>query len=70
MTTERKDKITYDFLRNKIFINKKLIYKTNTSSIENFFTSRNDNKQKKQIESLIFHKRIFQFKKKMLEELA
>lgn len=70
LTTERKDKITYDFLRNKIFINKKLIYKTNTSSIENFFTSRNDNKQKKQIESLIFHKRIFQFKKKMLEELA
>jgi len=70
LTTDTKDKITYDFLRNKIFINKKLIYETNTSPIENFFTLRNGNKQKKQIESLIFHKKIFKFKKKMLEKLA
>ncbi len=66
LITKTNEKIIYDFSKNKIFKNKKLFYKANTTSIENFFKLRNKRSEKIQIESLNFHKKIFKFKRKIL----
>jgi hypothetical protein len=67
LTTETNDKIILDYLKNKIFFNKKLLYKSNVNPIENFFKLRNNAIiTQKKTESISFHKRIFEFKRKII----
>ena len=67
LTTETNDEIILDYLKNKIFFNKRLLYKSNITSIENFFEFRkNTTIKQKKTESISFHKKIYEFKKKMI----
>lgn len=67
LTTETNDKIILDFLKNKIFFNKRLLYKSNVTPIENFFKLINNTTiTQKKTESISFHKKIYEFKKKMI----
>ncbi len=58
--------IKYDLLKNKILINNKLNTKFNYSAFDNFFFKTNHLKTNIKFKKIKFHKKIFKFKKDLI----
>jgi len=63
----KKNKIIFDLIKNKIFRNNKTIFSSKINALENFFIYETNIKNKKKIQSMAFHKKIFLIKNLILK---
>jgi hypothetical protein len=64
----KNNKMTFDFIRNIIFKNKRVIFCSKINPLENFFIYEKNIKNKNKIQSFSFHKKIFLIKKSILKK--
>ena len=62
-----KNKIVFNFIKNKIFRNNKTIFSSKIDTLENFFIYEKNIKNKNKIQSMSFHKKIFLIKNLILK---